>query len=137
MHMLAFVGSYGHLNSKYYSSQTLLGYYTLQASYQVLQAASFCMLHDKKLRLAIDIMEGHAQCQKFFTSNSQPLFLSGVHHLHTDRIIENVHNISIISSTANDTTQVSVIQCYPTNNDRAINSTICCVRCSFHKMMHL
>ena len=78
------------------------------------------MQHDKKLGLAIDIMEGHVQCKKLFTSSSQPLFLSGVHHLHTDHIIENVHNISIISSTANDTTQVSVIQCYPTNNDRAI-----------------
>ena len=37
---------------------------------------------------------------KYFTSNTQLLFLPGLHHLHTDLIIQNVHNISLIGSTA-------------------------------------
>ena len=45
---------------------------------------------------------------KYFTSNTQLLFLPGLHHLHTDIIIQNVHNISLIGSTANGTT---LIQC--------------------------
>ena len=46
---------------------------------------------------------------KYFTSNTQLLFLPGLHHLHTDLIIQNVHNVSLI---ANDTTQGTVvIQC--------------------------
>ena len=48
---------------------------------------------------------------KYFTSNTQLLFLPGLHHLHTDLIIQNVHNISLIGSTANDTTLDTVIQC--------------------------
>ena len=48
---------------------------------------------------------------KYFTSNSQLLFLPGLHHLHTDLIIQNVHNISLIGSTANGTTLDTVIQC--------------------------
>ena len=44
---------------------------------------------------------------KYFTSNTQLLFLPGLHHLYTDLIIQNVHNISLIGSTANST---SVIQ---------------------------
>ena len=36
---------------------------------------------------------------KYFTSNTQLLFLPGLHHLHTDLIIQNVHNISLIGST--------------------------------------
>ena len=47
---------------------------------------------------------------KYFTSNTQLLFLPGLHHLHTDLIIQNVHNISLIGSTANDTTPNTVIQ---------------------------
>ena len=52
---------------------------------------------------------------KYFTSNTQLLFLSGLHHLHTNLIIQNVHNISLIGSTANGTTLDTVtIQCmYP------------------------
>ena len=46
---------------------------------------------------------------KYFTSNTQLLFLPGLHHLHTDLIIQNVHNISLIGSTANGTTVI--IQC--------------------------
>ncbi|XP_065903086.1 uncharacterized protein [Dysidea avara] len=48
---------------------------------------------------------------KYFTSNTQLLFLPGLHHLHTDFIIQNVHNISLIGSTTNDTTPDTVIQC--------------------------
>ena len=47
---------------------------------------------------------------KYFTSNTQLLFLPGLHHLHTDLIIQNVHNISLIGSTADGTTQRTVIQ---------------------------
>ena len=48
---------------------------------------------------------------KYFTSNSQLLFLPGLHHLHTDLIIQNVHNISPTGITANGTTLDIVIQC--------------------------
>ena len=47
---------------------------------------------------------------KYFTSNTQLLFLPGLHHLHTDLIIQNVHNISLIGSTANSTTPGAIIQ---------------------------
>ena len=49
---------------------------------------------------------------KYFTSNTQLLFLPGLHHLHTDFTIQNVHNISLIGSTANGTTlDTVIIQC--------------------------
>ena len=48
---------------------------------------------------------------KYFTSNTQLFFLPGLHHLHTDLIIRNVHNISLIGSTTNGTTPDTVIQC--------------------------
>ena len=49
---------------------------------------------------------------KYFSSNTQLLFLPGLHHLHTDLIIQNVHNISLIGSTANGTTlDTVIIQC--------------------------
>ena len=48
---------------------------------------------------------------KYFTSNTQLLFLPGLHHLHTDLIIQNVHNISLIGGTANGTTLGTVIKC--------------------------
>ena len=49
---------------------------------------------------------------KYFISNTQLLFLPGLHHLHTDLIIQNVHNISLIGSTANGTTlDTAIIQC--------------------------
>ena len=51
---------------------------------------------------------------KYFTSNTQLLFLPGLHHLHTDLIIQNVHNISLIGSTASGTTVDTVIQCMHT-----------------------
>ena len=47
---------------------------------------------------------------KYFTSNTQLLFLPGLHHLHTDLIIQNVHNISLIGSTADGKTLDTVIQ---------------------------
>ena len=48
---------------------------------------------------------------KYFTSNTQLLFLPGVHYLHHDLIIENVHNFSLIGSTDNGSRLHSVIQC--------------------------
>ena len=48
---------------------------------------------------------------KYFTSNTQLLFLPGLHHLHSHLIIQSVHNISLIGSTANGTTLDTVIQC--------------------------
>ena len=48
---------------------------------------------------------------KYFISSTQLLFLPGLHHLHTDLIIQNVYNISLIGSTTNDTTPDTVIQC--------------------------
>jgi len=47
---------------------------------------------------------------KYFTSNTQLLFLSGLHHLHTDLIIQNVHNISLIGRAANSTTTGTIIK---------------------------
>ena len=35
---------------------------------------------------------------KYFTSNTHLLFLPGLHHLHSNLIIQNVHNISLIGS---------------------------------------
>ena len=40
---------------------------------------------------------------KYFTSNPQLIFLTGLHHFHTDLIIQNVHSISFIGSTTNGT----------------------------------
>ena len=60
---------------------------------------------------------------KYFTSNTQLLFLPGLHHLHTDLIIQNVHNISLIGSTANGTTLDTVIQCNSSYGTVMINIT--------------
>ena len=48
---------------------------------------------------------------KYFTSNTQLLFQPGLHHLHTDLIIHNVHNISLIGGTTNGTIRDTAIQC--------------------------
>ena len=48
---------------------------------------------------------------RYFTSNTQLLFLPGLHHLHTHLIIQNVNNISLIGSTVNGTTLDTVIKC--------------------------
>ena len=67
---------------------------------------------------------------KYFTSNTQLLFLPGEYYLHTDLIIQNVHNITLIGSMVNDTTPVSVI-CYHSsmiNGIAIINSTIVTVK---------
>ena len=48
---------------------------------------------------------------KYFTSNTQLLFLPGLHHLHANLIIQNAHNFSLIGSTTNGTTPDTVIQC--------------------------
>jgi len=48
---------------------------------------------------------------KYFASNTQLFFLPGIHHLHTDFIIQNAHHISLIGSTTNGTAPDTVIQC--------------------------
>ena len=48
---------------------------------------------------------------KYFTSNTQLLFLPGLHHLHTDLVIHDFHNISLIGSSTNGITPDTVIQC--------------------------
>ena len=66
---------------------------------------------------------------KYFTSNTQLLFLPGVHYLHTDLTIQNVHNISLIGSADDNVTPVSIIQYYSINNIIAIsNSTMVIVK---------
>ena len=65
---------------------------------------------------------------KYFTSNTQLVFLPGLHHLHADLIIENVHNISIIGSTANDTTPDSIIQHLANDGITIINSTMVTIK---------
>ena len=67
---------------------------------------------------------------KYFTSNTQLLFLPREHYLYTDFIIQNVHNITLIGSMVNDTTPVSVI-CYHSsmiNGIAIINSTMVTVK---------
>ena len=39
---------------------------------------------------------------KYFASNTQLLFLPGIHHLHTDLIIQNVQNISLVGNKTQD-----------------------------------
>ena len=60
---------------------------------------------------------------KYFTSNTQLLFLPGLHHLHTDLIIQNVHNISLIGSTTNGTTPDTVIWCNSSVGIATTNTT--------------
>ena len=59
---------------------------------------------------------------KYFTSNTQLLFLPGIHHLHSDLIIQNVHNISLTGNT-NGTTQDVVIQCNISGGVLMVNVT--------------
>ena len=54
---------------------------------------------------------------KYFTSNTQLFFLPGVYYLHTDLMIQNVHNISLIGSMANDIIPVTVIRYPPDKGD--------------------
>ena len=49
---------------------------------------------------------------KYFTSNTQFFFLPGIHNLHTNLIIHNVHNFSLIGSEDNNRTILpTIIQC--------------------------
>ena len=57
---------------------------------------------------------------KYFTSNTQLLFLPGLHHLHTHLIIQNVHSISLIGSTTNGTTLDTVIKCTDNNHTTCV-----------------
>ena len=45
---------------------------------------------------------------KYFTSNTQLLFLPGLYHLHTDLIIQNVHNISLIGNSETTIPNVTI-----------------------------
>ena len=65
---------------------------------------------------------------KYFTSNTHLLFLPGPHYLHTDLVIQNVHNISLIGSTANGTTLDTVIQCNSSVGIEMINITDLTIR---------
>ena len=47
---------------------------------------------------------------RYFTSNTQLLFLPGIHYLHTHLMIEDAHNLSLIGSTANGSALDTVIQ---------------------------
>ena len=75
---------------------------------------------------------------KYFTSNTKLLFLPGLNHLHTDLIIKNIHNISLIGSTANGTTlDTVIIQCNSSVNIIMSNITdltmeTICIR-NYHK----
>ena len=60
---------------------------------------------------------------KYFTSNTQLLFLPGLHHLYTDLIIQDIHNISLIGRTANDIHTGTVIQCSASINIIMTNIT--------------
>ena len=60
----------------------------------------------------------------YFASNAQLYFLPGLHHLHTNLTIQNVHNFTLIGSTANDTvTPQTVIRCAPFTGIIITNST--------------
>ena len=49
---------------------------------------------------------------KYFTSNTQFFFLPGMHYLHANLIIQNVHNFSLIGSKGNNKTiPPTIIQC--------------------------
>ena len=49
---------------------------------------------------------------KYFTSNTQFFFLPGIHNLHANLIIQNVHNFSLIGSKGNNKTiPPTIIQC--------------------------
>ena len=48
---------------------------------------------------------------KYFTHNTQLLFLSGVHCLYIDLVIENVHNISLIGRSNDFSNTSAIIQC--------------------------
>ena len=52
---------------------------------------------------------GHGTFRPVYST--ELLFLPGLHHLHTDLIIQNAHNISLIGSATNGTTPDTVIQC--------------------------
>ena len=60
---------------------------------------------------------------KYFTSNTQLLFLPGVHYLHTDLIIQNVHNISLIGNTSYDSIPVNVVYCNSTGQGIEISNS--------------
>ena len=61
---------------------------------------------------------------KYFTSNTHLLFLPGLHHLHTDLIIQNIHNISLIGNETTIQSNLSFILMNNVSNLTIINITI-------------
>ena len=66
---------------------------------------------------------------KYLTSNTQLLFLPGLHHIHSDFIIQNVSNISLIGCATNRTTPDTVIQCNSSVGIVLSNITNLVVKC--------
>ena len=62
---------------------------------------------------------------KYFASNTQLLFLPGEHHLYTDLIIQDVHNISLIGSNSIPIVKIKLIQ---SNEIKVINSSIVTIK---------
>ena len=57
-----------------------------------------------------DLQHYLLNASKYFISNTQLFFLPGLHHLPTNLIVQNAHNISLIGSATNGTPD-TVIQC--------------------------
>ena len=75
---------------------------------------------------------------KYFTSNTQLLFLPGLHHLHTDLIIQNVHNISLIGNETAILSTSSFILMVNVSSLTIKNMTITSIsQRSIHKMVPL
>ena len=82
----------------------LLKFFHLIASYTVIPDEGYypnaTCLHCHNLQYYLQ------NSSEYFTSNTQLLFLPGLHHLNTDLVIQNVHNVSIIGKNTS-----SIIQC--------------------------
>ena len=83
---------------------------------------------DSECDHCLDLQYYQLNAVKYFTSNNQLKFLPGLHHLHTDFIIQNAHNISLIGNTANGTMLDTVIQCTSSVGIVMTNITILTVR---------
>ena len=66
---------------------------------------------DSECDHCLDLQYYQLNAVKYFASNYQLKLLSGLHRLHTNLIIQNAHNISLIGNMANGTTPDTVIQC--------------------------
>ena len=96
-------------------SSTMLAYFILLLLLQLI--SSYTVVPDD-YHLNVTCQDCHnlqwylQNSTKYFTHNTQLLFLPGQHCLHTDLVIENVHNISLIgrSNEYSNTTNI-IIQC--------------------------